>query len=659
MAIIFTWRWTGCGPVGKVSIVSQTALATNPETPRRALLDRVLAKVGDAPAWVLSVLVHLGLFFLFAGIVYRTAAEKPEIEIVSTMEEPDMDQYAFETATTLDEIGNNSNLNTLSPSQASATQMADNPQQLMERRIDQEFNLETMPNREMMVAASELDLTSAFEVTGTTEHTGGVEGAIDRLTNEIAASLREKETTVIWLFDASLSLRERRDMIADRFDTIYGQLDSLGVLAGERLLTVAATYSNKTTLLTEEPTADVAKIAQAIRDIPDPDSGDEYVMTAVHQVTAKFMTQRTRLRRNVMVVIVTDERGDDFQSLDAEITRLKRAGIKVYCVGNAAPLGQVEEMVPWTYEDGFVQQLPVDRGPESAVPQVLALPFWGKGPAETHSSGYGPYGLTRLAAETGGLFLVSEETAKSFDPAIMRNYAPDYRPLAKVEQEIMKSPAKRVLVEAARMTESDSFRRAIPMPADVFPGQTDTVLRQAITEAQKPMAVVDHNLQMLSTILEQGIKDREKLKEPRWRASFDLAVGRTAALRARAFGYNTVLAEMKLSPKTFENKNSNQWALKPSQEIAGGPAVKSLAKVAREYLSRVIDEHPGTPWASLAARELSTPMGWQWVEQNDLVERFGPRANDPEVARLLLAEEEERMRERMKNAPEKRNPPKL
>ncbi len=387
MAIIFKWRWTGCGPVGKVSIVSQTALATNPETPRRALLDRVLAKVGDAPAWVLSVLVHLGLFFLFAGIVYRTAAEKPEIEIVSTMEEPDMDQYAFETATTLDEIGNNSNLNTLSPSQASATQMADNPQQLMERRIEQEFSLETMPNREMMVAASELDLTSAFEVTGTTEHTGGVEGAIDRLTNEIAASLREKETTVIWLFDASLSLRERRDMIADRFDTIYGQLDSLGVLAEERLLTVAATYSDKTTLLTEEPTADVAKIAQAIRDIPDPDSGDEYVMTAVHQVTAKFMTQRTRLRRNVMVVIVTDERGDDFQSLDAEITRLKRAGIKVYCVGNAAPLGQVEEMVPWTYEDGFVQQLPVDRGPESAVPQVLALPFWGKGPAETHSSG--------------------------------------------------------------------------------------------------------------------------------------------------------------------------------------------------------------------------------------------------------------------------------
>jgi hypothetical protein len=33
------------------------------------------------------------------------------------------------------------------------------------------------------------------------------------------------------------------------------------------------------------------------------------------------------------------------------------------------------------------------------------------------------------------------------------------------------------------------------------------------------------------------------------------------------------------------------------------------------YLNRVIKEHPGTPWAYLAHRELTTPLGWKWTER--------------------------------------------
>jgi hypothetical protein len=304
--------------------------------------------------------------------------------------------------------------------------------------------------------------------------------------------------------------------------------------------------------------------------------------------------------------------------------------------------------------------LPVDRGPETVFPELLALPFWGQGPARTLSSGFGPYGLTRLTAETGGLYLLAEETSKPFNPAIMRNYAPDYRPIAIVEAQLKKNLAKQALVRAATITQEGEKKNAFVAPRRVFPGENDTVLRQALTEAQKPIAELDYPLQELATILEQGLRDRDKLENPRWRAEFDLAVGRISALRARAFGYNTVLAEMKVSPKVFETKGNNQWVLKPSTEIAGGPAVKKLAETAREYLSRVVDEHPGTPWAELAAVELSTPMGWEWVEQNDLVVRFGPKAANPEVARLLLAEEEKKRKEMPKPEPVKeRERPKL
>ena len=56
---------------------------------------------------------------------------------------------------------------------------------------------------------------------------GGVGAAIDRLTWEIKSALRERKTTVVWLFDQSLSLKDRRDAIAERFEMVYRQLESL------------------------------------------------------------------------------------------------------------------------------------------------------------------------------------------------------------------------------------------------------------------------------------------------------------------------------------------------------------------------------------------------------------------------------------------------
>lgn len=105
------------------------------------------------------------------------------------------------------------------------------------------------------------------------------------------------------------------------------------------------------------------------------------------------------------------------------------------------------------------------------------------------------------------------------------------------------------------------------MPRLDFKSDNDTVLRQELTEAQKPIADLDLSLDTLLRVLEQGEKDRAKIKEARWKASYDLAMGRTLALRVRAFGYNTMLAEMKSNPKRFENPGSNKWNLVPSKEI--------------------------------------------------------------------------------------------
>jgi hypothetical protein len=313
-----------------------------------------------------------------------------------------------------------------------------------------------------------------------------------------------------------------------------------------------------------------------------------------------------------MVIIVTDERGDDFQALEEGIHTLRKFGIRVYCVGNAAVFGREKGYVRWEYGDGFAENLPVDQGPETVATERLQLAYWGRGSnLDNLSASFGPYALTRLCAETGGMYLVSEEIdGPKFDPEVMRGYQPDYRPIREYERELSTNLAKGGLVRASQAAKADE----IPRPQFVFRADTDTALRQQITEAQKPLAVLDYKLTEMQTLLEAGEKDRSRLTTPRWRASYDLAMGRVLAMRARAYGYNAILAEMKSQPRTFQEKTNNTWRLEASTEGEQVQKIDKLIQKAREYLHRVIEEHPGTPWELLAKEELREPMGWAWRE---------------------------------------------
>jgi len=67
--------------------------------------------------------------------------------------------------------------------------------------------------------------------------------------------------------------------------------------------------------------------------------------------------------------------------------------------------------------------------------------------------------------------------------------------------------------------------------------------------------------------------------------------------------------------KNFANPDSTRWVLEPADEIAASSALDKMAKNSRTYLNRVVTEHPGTPWAEIAQRELRYPAGWKLVER--------------------------------------------
>ena len=619
----------------------------------------------EAPGWVVSLAIHVVALLVMLAFKIHTESQQ-ETSILSELEQVDQEQF-FET-TAADQIGTTAEVSSLvGAASAVAAHSAESVQQEVQQKVDEEFKTPDAPVTDDVERPAEAELTGTVEISGgavenLAQNGGGVEGAMDRLAWEIMQSLRQRETTVIWLFDQSLSLKERRDTIADRFEVVYRQLESLDQGAKGALTTVAATFGEKFALLNEKPVEDVQTLIPKVRAIPNDPSGKENVFAAVGQLATRFRAERSK-KRNVMIFIITDEKGDDADKhLEESILLCRRAGIRVYTVGNAALFGREKGYVKWKYPDGSIDDEPVDAGPETVEPEALAIGFWGgRGPDLSRmSSGFGPYALSRLSKETGGQFFIAQEDSqgKNFPPAVMRAYQPDYRSIRDYQTGLNKNKAKMSLVMTAKAVETSNRQRkldSIPLPRLNFQAFNDNILREEITEAQKPAAELDYEINKVVDVLSQGEKDREKVSEARWRAAYDLAVGRALAIKVRLLGYNQMLAEMKGQPKPFQKKDSNEWRIVPSKAINAGQAVKKLEKQASTYLKRVIDEHPDTPWAELAAREISIPMGWEWQEMRN--PSILPANTSPEEARRQIRLAEEEVKKASANKP-KPPPPK-
>ena len=263
-----------------------------------------LPGVKDLPPWGVSLLVHGVIVLLLLNMAAITVRPR-ETVVVDTML-TDIDQQAEFTQSLDLDVGDAGVLD--SKVAAMPSSAPDIATQVTPERIE-----DKLPNPKLAaVMPLELpaapDLAQAVDVKGTAgEYTnGGADGAIDRLTLEIKRSLQERKTLVIWVLDSSLSLAAERELIAPRFERIYRELGVLGEADGDALLTAIVGFGEKATIMTEEPTADFARLQSAVSSIePDP-NGKENVFAAIGTAAEKWAKYRTRGRRNVMIVAVTD-----------------------------------------------------------------------------------------------------------------------------------------------------------------------------------------------------------------------------------------------------------------------------------------------------------------------------------------------------------------
>lgn len=620
------------------------ASAVSNEHPDQQMAGEGLPVDGETTAWALSLAVHMAGLLLLAWIT--TLIPSPERTVLTAIP-PDLEQETLpEEFRFSDEM--QEAIGALADSgSAEAEAVAPLEADISEVVIPIEATtllgeVQAFEISQPLLESPIIDDRTPSKGVGSVGATGAA-GAIDRLTNEILLSIDQRPTLVIWLFDQSGSLQAQREEVAARFDRVYDELGVIQAATNEAfdreedkpLLTAVAQFGTGVSLLTPDPIDDVDKIKAAVRAVKPEDQGRENVFRAVGTMAEKFKGYRLRKpRRNVMIVAFTDEAGDDIQFLDPTVSLCRKLQMPVYVVGVPAPFGRRQAYVKYVDPDPQYDQTPirvaVDQGPESLYPERIKLAFIGGGDDnETMDSGFGPFGLTRLAYETGGAYFTvhpnrrvgrrvgGRETeamatymSRFFDSRLMRRYRPDYVTTAEYTQKLARNRARAALVKAAAFSQTAALDRV----QTVFEKQDEAQFSESLSRAQRAAAKLEPEVIKLTNVLRTGESDRRKLKELRWQAGYDLAMGRALAAKVRTEGYNAMLARAKQG-MAFENEKSDTWIIRPSDQVTSDSVLAKEAAQAKVYLDRVVSEHDGTPWALLAQQELATPFGWEWREE--------------------------------------------
>ena len=594
---------------------------------------------GDTPAWAVSLVIHVVVLVTLAVAGLSTVSPAPkQITVIETPMEEEHEILEIPREVTLDQLVEVDPGSQSEKGFESVESLAQEVSEVSVVAVEMpDLISDDMTIEPLDVVSTGLNYNESLTVKGTSGvGETGASGAVDRLTLEIAASLEQRSTVVCWVFDQSVSLSGQRKEIASRLERVFDELGLTSTTQANELFNLVYAYGKQVTPVIDKPTRDVADVVAAINRIPVDESGLENTFTAIAEAAKK--AKQVRLsgadRRNVMIVTFTDEVGNDQQYADSVATFCRAQAMRVFVVGVPAPFGKTEVRMKFVEFDpkysADEQWAVVEQGPESLYPEFVNVRPKNS-PDDSIDSGFGPFSLSKLCAETGGIYFavhanrdtrgrvndsataaMSSQLRYFFDPKVMRDYRPDYLPLAQIDKMLVANKAKAALVAAAKAAQVS------PMDAPTmrFPREDDGKLALLLGEAQKKAAVLEPKIEVLYGMLAAGVPDRAKIapEEKRWQAGFDLALGRVLALKVRTNAYNIMLAQAKSGMK-FKNPKNDTWILNPSNEVSQvGSQTERLAKQADEVLRRVVAEHPGTPWAQMAAEDLRNPLGYSWEE---------------------------------------------
>jgi hypothetical protein len=465
--------------------------------------------------------------------------------------------------------------------------------------------------------------------------------ALDRLTQELARLMRQNKILVVWLFDESESMRDDQKDLQGRIQRVYEELKLFKEDVPEDvMLSAVVSFGKDLHFQTprKKPTSDIPTILKAIDSIPVDKTGRENTCGALESVLDEYRGFTGAGRRRVVIVLISDESGDDGERVEEVRKKAMGSRTPIYVLGREAVFGYLYGHVRWVHpQTNQTHYLPIRRGPET--PYAEQLPFDGlRRRLDGTMSGFGPYEQVRLARDTGGIFflLPNEEQnlndfeARKYAALDLKEYLPDLESRRAYVAERDKSPFRKAVWEVITLLNPfDEKNRELEIPTDAWyardSSQAAAAVQQTLARCRQTFLKLTEAERRLQAV--RTLRDRESSR--RWRANYDLILGQLMAYRVRMFQFGLALEQFsKTLPTRFQNAQSNEWgaALGVGEMLRPDAAQLKLAGVTLEELERarnsaleqfqtVQREHPNTPWAQRAQWEASRGYGMRFVER--------------------------------------------
>jgi len=524
--------------------------------------------------------------------------------------------------------------------------------------VVREPDIKIRPVVESLPGADTLS-TELGEGTVTGEVGAVVEGygaALDRLTAELLRMMRSHKLTVVWLFDESESMKDDQQELQKRIYRVYQELrlvdtnpEAAGLGRGNRkslqdvLETSITSFGATWRVHTPKTLSDPRGLMSAIDSIPIDRTGAENMCAALLLAVRKYRGVVAGGRKLVLIV-VSDESGDDGLLVEDVIRECKSIKAPVYFLGRESVFGSLYAFKRWRHPDtGRLFLLPMRRGPETPFAEQLQYDGYGKR-KDSHMSGFGPYEQMRIARDTGGIFFqLPHEEADLNDLDNRKNE------MLNLREYLPNLDSRRVYVG---VRDSSDFRRAIwevivllnPYEKqraaalyldrnwfDRNPGRYRAPAKQRWNKIMTVFSALARARQRLEQV--RPLRDKEA--SLRWRANYDLIFAQLVAYQVRLLEWAIALDQFAQSVPTrkFKNPKANRWSVahgrrqlimptkqqeKQISKVLGreftAETLKQAHRTALKQLAKVEELHPGSPWARRARWEKQRRFGVAFAE---------------------------------------------
>jgi hypothetical protein len=431
--------------------------------------------------------------------------------------------------------------------------------------------------------------------------------ALDQLAREILRHLKDHKLTVVWLFDESTSMQDDQKAIVAKFDRVSSELkvnvDPNKKAAGALNHAIIG-FGQATDFVLEKPRDDIDLIGRTIKKLRIDSTGVENTMRAIRDVVDRY-ANLIRSDRKLVIVLVTDESGDDGDGVEEAKQALKKYKVPLYVIGRQSlfgyPFAHHRYMDPVTKD---VYYPLIRRGPETADVENYQwdglYDRWDEQP-----SGFAPYELARLTRESGGIYflLPSEEFMRvrkreqAYKSTQLKEYLPEYDNRMSYVERRNTSPLRQSIYAIIMQGKNFIYRRE-------FPIDTGELVKAAHVEGEKAGLRLNDLLEVQNR-LEALAKIRDREPEKRWQAHYELMLAQTVAFQVKAYEYRALMASIISAPPQPKGPPAADmmitWVVDHTKKpIAARNLTAKKYADAERLLKAVIAKHPKTPWADLA-----------------------------------------------------------